>query len=663
MPAWNRALLRLSCLAWLAAAFTAPAQAQEFLAADWTLPTADGGTVNLHEQLAKGPVVVSFWALWCNPCLKELPQVNRLAGEYAGQVSFISVNVDNSKSVAKVAPYVKSHAYDNVIVALDTGGDVQQILQVGGMMPFLVVFDAKGAEIYRHIGYKDGDENELQARIDELLAAPPTPEMATTAAAGTVGAGIGGINWRDALSVRDQFKYKFDTDAEAEQVENWLDVVYMFGDFRTGVMLNHQGPSEEGYRRNEVMHRFFEFNRGLAQVRVGHFYGLFGRGLTYNSYEERNIRVDTSLDGIYVRSLAGPATLQAFSGATGTTSTLDLASGAYVAQVDVRGFDAEVALPHGFKLGGGGLTYLPQLQVEHDDVLREWIGAGRASAHFRYGDAYFEYGHKTGFETAPNTTSREAGDAYYGNLNLYAGPASISVERSDYTNFAVIPGADGKQPLNRPPALVREHLYTLLNRAPHNLNPRDEKGWQVEGNYALPAGWQLLANYSQIDNHEGESIWEEAYGHLGRERLGDFRVRGAFGYRDAEGAYRQTVAGELTWYQDDKHAWTMQAEQQHVRMGVLGAYDQQWFKLEYEMAPDWAFDAIVETNNKYDAQLTSGEVSGSFFPSGQITYTLAGGGNLNLWFGKRQAGYLCSGGVCKFEPALEGVEFFGVFRY
>ncbi len=653
MPAWNRAFVSLLCLA----AVAAPAMAQDYLTMDWSLPTADGGTVNLHEQLAKGPVVVSFWALWCNPCLKELPQMDLLAGEYAGRVTFISVNVDNSKSVAKVQPYVQSHGFKNVIVALDTGGEVQQILQVGGMMPFVALFAADGSEVYRHIGYKDGDENELRAKIEELFAAP-----AASAAPAAGGEG-GGINWREALSVKDGFKYKFDTDSETEQVENWLDVVYLFGDFRTGLMLNHQAPSEEGYRRNEIVHRFFEFNRGNALVRAGHFYGLFGRGLIYNGYEDRAIRVDTALDGLYVRESFGPATMQVYSGATGTTSTLDANSGAYIAQVDVRGLDAEVTLPLGFKAGAAGMTYLPDLQVEHDDVLREWVGAARASAHFGFGEAYFEYGHKTGYETVPTTTDRDPGDAYYGNLNLYTGPVSLSVERSDYTNFAVIPGADGKQPLNRPPALVREHLYTLLNRAPHNLDPRDEKGWQIEGNYAVQDRWEVLVSASQIDNHAGENVWEEVYGHLGRERAGDFRYRAGFGYRDTEGEIRQTVVGELTWRQSEVNSWTLQAEQQHVRLGVLGEYDQQWFKLQYELAPNWAFDAIAETNNKYDAQLATGEIPGSFFPAGQVTYTLSGGGNLNLWFGKRQAGYLCSGGVCKFEPALEGVEFFGVFRY
>jgi hypothetical protein len=195
------------------------------------------------------------------------------------------------------------------------------------------------------------------------------------------------------------------------------------------------------------------------------------------------------------------------------------------------------------------------------------------------------------------------------------------------------------------------------------MNQNNEKGWQLEVNGDLGKNWVGLVNATTIETHNRENLYEEIYGHLEQEHIGDFRVRGGFGYQDSEGAMRQTVVADATWYQSDKLAWTAQFEHQHVRLGVLGEYDQQWMKLELELPPQWTLTAIAETNNKYDAQNDPGEIPGDFFPAGQISYTLQGGGNLNLWFGKRQAGQLCAGGVCKFEPAFEGVEFYGIFRY
>jgi cytochrome c biogenesis protein CcmG/thiol:disulfide interchange protein DsbE len=146
----------------------APDAAQLPSGPDWQLKCADGGHVRLHEALAEGPVLVSFWALWCLPCLKELPHLNELAVEMKGQVTILAINKDSSKSVAKVRPYLHAKGYD-LIVPLDTAGDVGRLLQVGAVLPFVVLYDSAGREVYRHVGYKEGDEIELRERILTLL--------------------------------------------------------------------------------------------------------------------------------------------------------------------------------------------------------------------------------------------------------------------------------------------------------------------------------------------------------------------------------------------------------------------------------------------------------------------------------------------------------------
>ncbi len=612
--------------------------------ADWTLETTTGETVNFHETLGKGPVVMNFWATWCKPCLKEMPHMNRLAGEYAGRVTFLAVNTDAPKAVAKVAPFIQAKGYDNLIVPLDTGAELQQLLQVGGILPFTVVFDGQGREIFRHIGYKEGDEEELQREIEALLAHVEEGTSVDT----------GKPDWGEAVTATDRFEYSYSDETKQEIFENWLDVSYQFGGFRTGIMLNSQAPGEEGGRSNTIEHRFFEFSNDKIFVRAGHFYGLFGRGLIFNAYEDRTVRIDTRLDGIISTFKDGAITATAFSG---TPKEKD---------VDIRAADFSYAFPAKINIGLTGLTYRSDgTRPTQDEVSRDWFSAVRARQNFGFGDYYVETAWNMKYNSINNLY--EKGSALYGNLNLYQGPFSVSWETSDYERYELISAADGITSLNRPPSLAREFTWTLMNRAPHTLNPNDEVGNNLDLMYSGQNGWTLLANGTRIRNHEDRTIYELAYGSFVKDRVGDFRVLGAFAYQESEGL-RQSVMGEVTWFSTSTRSLTLQAEHMHVRLGGghgfdLGAYDEQWYKLEYETAPRWAFAAILEVNNKFEEhrQLT-GEEEGPF-PAGQITYTLSRGGNLNLWAGKRQSGFLCSGGICKFEPAFEGVEVFGVFRY
>ena len=51
---------------------------------------------------AKSPVLVDFWATWCQPCLMVAPILDELSEKYSGKINFVKIDVDqNPKTAAK----------------------------------------------------------------------------------------------------------------------------------------------------------------------------------------------------------------------------------------------------------------------------------------------------------------------------------------------------------------------------------------------------------------------------------------------------------------------------------------------------------------------------------------------------------------------------------
>jgi peroxiredoxin len=132
-----------------------------------TLKTLDGKEVKLASVAKKGRItIVSFWATWCAPCQKELDNIGK---NYTGwqkkyKTDLIAVSIDNEKAFPKVKPLAdkKGWAYQ---VLWDGAGAWKSSLNIPSVPYTLVIKDGK--IVYRHAGYKDGDEKELEKKLAE----------------------------------------------------------------------------------------------------------------------------------------------------------------------------------------------------------------------------------------------------------------------------------------------------------------------------------------------------------------------------------------------------------------------------------------------------------------------------------------------------------------
>lgn len=131
------------------------------------LKTIDGKTFN-SQELAKDNIVtvISLWATWCVPCLKELDAISEIYPDWQDEtnVELFAVSVDDSRTVSRVKPLINGKGWDYTIL-LDTNNDFKRALGAATVPLTLLVKDNK--IVYRHSGYSPGAEYELYEKIKE----------------------------------------------------------------------------------------------------------------------------------------------------------------------------------------------------------------------------------------------------------------------------------------------------------------------------------------------------------------------------------------------------------------------------------------------------------------------------------------------------------------
>jgi peroxiredoxin len=139
---------------------------------NFKLENLNGEYVELKTLLGKGPLLISFWATWCKPCVEELEEYKKLYSEYRDRgFNILAISTDDEKTVAKVKPFVKSKGYDFTIL-LDTNSEVARKYYVQNI-PYSFLLDEKGNIVYSHLGYKKGDELQVKKKVEALLSALP----------------------------------------------------------------------------------------------------------------------------------------------------------------------------------------------------------------------------------------------------------------------------------------------------------------------------------------------------------------------------------------------------------------------------------------------------------------------------------------------------------
>lgn len=104
----------------------------------------DGNLHPLNPQLHKLSIV-HFWASWCVPCVKELPQVDAVAKAYAGKdLHLVAISLDTN--IATVKKFYAEHHIANLTPYIDMGSASFSAAKLKGL-PATIIFNKEGEEI------------------------------------------------------------------------------------------------------------------------------------------------------------------------------------------------------------------------------------------------------------------------------------------------------------------------------------------------------------------------------------------------------------------------------------------------------------------------------------------------------------------------------------
>lgn len=135
-----------------------------------TIKTLDGKNFSTSQFSNNGkPIIISFWASWCRPCIKELTAIADIYPDWQEEtgVKLIAISVDDSRTVNNVRPMVNARGWDYEFY-LDTNGDLKRAMGVNDV-PHTFILNGNGEVVYQHTSYSEGSEHELFEKIKSLV--------------------------------------------------------------------------------------------------------------------------------------------------------------------------------------------------------------------------------------------------------------------------------------------------------------------------------------------------------------------------------------------------------------------------------------------------------------------------------------------------------------
>lgn len=139
---------------------------QPFPAPAISLADSSGQTIELSDLRGK-PVIVNLWATWCEPCLREMPSLERVQSRFGERIAVLAVSEDRGGDKT-VDPFIAKLGLKSVKIYLDPKSEVGHAFAVRGL-PTSLLIDRSGMVIGRVEGAAEWDSPKILGVLQPLL--------------------------------------------------------------------------------------------------------------------------------------------------------------------------------------------------------------------------------------------------------------------------------------------------------------------------------------------------------------------------------------------------------------------------------------------------------------------------------------------------------------
>ena len=492
----------------------------------------------------------------------------------------------------------------------------------------------------------------------------------------------------------------------------FANVNYQKGDFRAGIRYESYLNTLEGYPTSfsgtGIGYRYLSWNSDNVGVTIGNFYDQFGSGMIFRAYEERQLGIDNSLDGI--RLTYEPVNGVYLKGMVGKQRHIFM-DGLVNGNGIIRAFDSELNINElldssnswKFKATIGG-SFVSKFNTDNNTNffdLPKNVGASSIRVNLRYNKIRFsgEYVHKINDPYPDNQDSRfnyiyKNGEGILLNLGYSTKGFAVDFSAKHMDNMLWRSTNVNVGPtdllIGYLPALTKQHTYNLAATLyPYATNFYGEIAYQLDVLYKIPKkttlggryGTSVAINFATayvpernfIDDMQTtrNSYTTSFFARSDSILLQDFNVEikrkinkklklslNYFNFIFNDDAVKvanyykiinaQIAVMDLTYKINRHHSLRFETQ---AMWTDEDKGDWLFGQIEYTFSPHW-YIAVLDQYNSGNEDLKK-RVHYGLISAGYIN----GSHRFSFQYGKQRAGVFCVGGVCRAVPASNGLTF------